>query len=111
MTSAATDLERLKSLLGATILGSKESAGELTICVPTAQIAEVLKTLRTDPELDYGYFSECLCVDYSKWTFPRDFAEPKRFEVVYNLMSLKSYNRVFVKVTVCLLYTSDAADE
>ena len=37
-------------------------------------------------------------MDYSRWPHERDLEE--RFEVVYNLMSLKDFTRIFVKVGV-----------
>ncbi|OWU65520.1 MAG: hypothetical protein CBB60_004290, partial [Armatimonadetes bacterium Cent15-Ar3] len=43
-------------------------------------------------------FSECVGADYSTWTHERDL--DGRFEVVYNLLSLSSGNRVFVKTSV-----------
>ena len=54
--------------------------------------------LKDDPELDYCYIAECLGVDYSAWSHERDFKE--RFEVVYNLFSLKHNSRIFLKVGV-----------
>jgi NADH-quinone oxidoreductase subunit C len=77
-------------------LKSKEFRGDTFICVKREQILEVLKLLRD--ELAYDYFSECLGVDYSRWEHARDFDE--RFEVVYNLFSLKTSSRIFVKVGV-----------
>lgn len=72
--------------------------GSLYLCVERARIADVLALLKTDPTLGYDYFSECLGVDYSEWKEDRDLGT--RFEVVYNLMSVSSGARVFVKVGV-----------
>lgn len=76
----------------------KEFRGETYLCVRREALPRVIELLKDDPDLQYEYFSECLGVDYSAWNHERDFAE--RFEVVYNLMSLKHSSRIFVKVGV-----------
>ncbi len=88
----------LKTKVPGAFLKVKEDRGQKFLCVQRSAIVEVLTALRDDPELAYTYFSECLGVDYSTWPHARDFAE--RFEVVYNLMSLKDYRRIMVKVGV-----------
>ena len=80
------------------LLKVKEYRGETYLCVRRESLVEVMTFLRDDPEMDYKYFSECVGVDYSTWTFERDLEG--RFEVVYNLMSLRTYARLFVKVGV-----------
>jgi NADH-quinone oxidoreductase subunit C len=57
-----------------------------------------LKTLKETPELAYTLFSECTAVDYSTWTHERDL--DGRFEVVYNLISIKLNRRIFLKTSV-----------
>jgi NADH-quinone oxidoreductase subunit C len=92
------EVSRLRAALPDAIHKIKVDRGETYICVKRERLPEVIRFLKEDPELDYGYFSECLGVDYSRWTFERDFDE--RFEVIYNLMSLRHYSRIFVKVGV-----------
>lgn len=75
-----------------------EDRGDTFLCVDRAAIVDVVKLLKEDPELDYGYFVECLGVDYSTWQRPR--WTDDRFEVVYNLYSLTQSARIFVKVGV-----------
>ncbi|HVT12910.1 MAG TPA: NADH-quinone oxidoreductase subunit C [Fimbriimonadaceae bacterium] len=77
---------------------AKEYRGDTWICVQRESIVEVVQFLKDDPDLQYGYFSECVGADYSRWEHERDVKE--RFEVVYNLMSLKHYSRIFVKIGV-----------
>jgi NADH-quinone oxidoreductase subunit C len=89
---------RVRERFGDDLLKVKEFRGETYLCVRRERIREVLEFLRDDPELDYKYFSECLGVDYSRWQHERDLEE--RFEVVYNLMSLKHMSRIFVKLGV-----------
>jgi NADH-quinone oxidoreductase subunit C len=76
----------------------KEFRGETFLCVARERLPEILQFLKDDPDLDYGYFSECVGADYSRWEHERDLEG--RFEVVYNLMSLKHFSRIFVKVGV-----------
>ena len=95
--------ERIEAALvrerfGTELLKVKEFRGETYLCVSRAVLPNVLEFLREDPSLEYHYFSECLGVDYSTWKHERDL--PERFEVVYNLMSLKLQSRIFVKVGV-----------
>lgn len=80
------------------LLKVKEYRGETFLCVTREALPAVISFLKDDADLQYDYFSECLGVDYSTWTHERDLAE--RFEVVYNLMSLKHASRIFVKVGV-----------
>ena len=77
--------------------------GDTRIMVKRENIVEILTLLRDDPDLQYNFFSECLGVDYL------DYRDNYRFEVVYNLYSLKykkngveqGHNRrIFIKVGV-----------
>lgn len=97
------DNERLEAVkvrqkFGDKLLKVKEWRGETYLCVAPADVVDVISFLKDDPDLDYSYFAECLGVDYSAWTYERDL--PGRFEVVYNLFSLKHSSRLFVKTSV-----------
>lgn len=76
----------------------KEFRGDVWLCVQRDRLLDVVAFLKTDPELEFSYFGECLGADYSRWDHERDFAE--RFEVIYNLYSLKLLRRLFLKVGV-----------
>ncbi|MCA1947242.1 MAG: NADH-quinone oxidoreductase subunit C [Armatimonadetes bacterium] len=89
---------KLREALPNALVKAKVHKGELYLCVRREQIREVAALLKNDPELEYRFFSECLGVDYSRWEHERDLEG--RFEVVYNLLSLKLNRRVFVKVAV-----------
>lgn len=78
------------------ILKVKEYRGETYICLSKESLVEVATFLRDDPDLDYKYFVECLGADYSRWEHERDLEG--RFEVIYNLFSLKYNSRLFLKV-------------
>ncbi len=99
--TAATDrpeVKKVKAKFGDDLLKVKVFRDDLFLCVKRQIIPEVLQFLKDDPDLDYCYFSECLGVDYSTWEHERDLNG--RFEVVYNLMSIKNRSRIFVKIAV-----------
>jgi NADH-quinone oxidoreductase subunit C len=98
MDGMRLEAKLLQEAMPGVILKIKEDRGETFLCVKRESIAEVLNFLKTNEELQYVYFSECLGADYSTWKHERDFEE--RFEVIYNLMSLKHSSRIFVKVAV-----------
>lgn len=92
------EISIVKDKIGAGLLKVKEYRDDTFLCVSVDSLRDTIQVLKQDSFLDYGYFSECLGVDYSTWTHERDLAG--RFEVVYNLMSLKHYSRIFVKISV-----------
>lgn len=92
------EVDKIRKALPDALIKVKTSHDDTFLCVKRQSIVEVLTLLKDDPDLDYSYFSECLGVDYSTYEHERDL--PERFEVVYNLMSLKGYSRIFVKVGV-----------
>lgn len=89
---------KVREKFGDALLKVKEYRGDTFLCVKRESIVDVLTFLKNDPDLEYTYFSECLGVDYSTWTHERDL--PNRFEVIFNIMSLKYNSRLFVKVGV-----------
>jgi NADH-quinone oxidoreductase subunit C len=92
------EASRIREALPDAIIKVKTYRGDTFLCVRKESLIEVATLLRDDPELEYKYFSECTCVDYSMWEHDRDLTG--RFEVVYNLFSLKHYSRIFLKVGV-----------
>lgn len=96
MVAERVEVARLKAEMPDAIIKVKEFLGETYICVKRERVVDVIQFLKD--ELGYDYFSECLGADYSRWEHERDV--PERFEVIYNLMSTKSYARIFVKVGV-----------
>lgn len=93
------EVSRVRKQFGKDLVKVKVDRGETFLCVKREKIVDILKFLKEDEELQYTYFSECVGVDYSRWTHERDFPG-SRFEVVYNLFSLKYNSRIFVKVGV-----------
>src|SRR4051794_35871110 len=84
-------IDAAKKALGNAILTVKDAVGEVTLTVKREEIANVLKTLRDTPGLEYQQLMEIAGVDYP------DRAE--RFEVVYQLLSLTRNRRLRVKVS------------
>lgn len=85
------------------ILSVNEFRGDTRIMVKREYIAEICLLFRDDPDLQFNFFSECLGVDYL------DYREDYRFEVVYNLYSVRykkgddtygTNRRIFLKVPV-----------
>ncbi|MCH8273742.1 MAG: NADH-quinone oxidoreductase subunit C [Armatimonadetes bacterium] len=89
------EVVRVRERFPDAIIKVKEFRGDTFICIKREALREVALFLRDDPELEYKFFSECTCVDYSKWKHERDL--PERFEIIYNLYSLKYYSRIFLK--------------
>ncbi len=92
------DVAKLRDRFGDAILHVKEDRGDTFVCVQRDRLPDVVQYLKEDEELAYDYFSECLGADYSRWEHARDL--PERFEVIYNLMSLKHSARLFLKIGV-----------
>jgi NADH-quinone oxidoreductase subunit C len=92
------EVAKVRERLPDAFIKAKEYRGDTWICVRREKIREVVQLLKNDPDLQYGYFSECVGADYSRWEHDRDV--DGRFEVIYNLMSLKHNSRIFVKIGV-----------
>jgi NADH-quinone oxidoreductase subunit C len=92
------EAKKLEASLPGALLKVKEFRSETFLCVKREAIKDVIRLLKEDADLAYDYFCECVGVDYSAWEHERDLEG--RFEVVYNLMSSQTYNRIFVKVAV-----------
>lgn len=97
-TAERAEIAVVKSAIGSGLIKTKEDRGDLFLCVQRDRIVDAITALKNDANLQYDYFVECLGVDYSRWTHARDVEG--RFEVVYNLMSSRTYQRVFVKLGV-----------
>jgi len=78
-----------KALPGA-VKGHKVAVGELTVDVEANEIVRVMTTLRDDPSLDFRILIDVCGVDWP--------ARPKRFDVVYHLLSLTRNRRLRIKL-------------
>ena len=91
MASDEGVIDAAKAAVGDALLNVKEAVGEITLTVRRESVADVLRTLRDTPGLEYQQLMEIAGVDYP------DRAE--RFEVVYHLLSLTKNRRIRVKVS------------
>ena len=91
MTQALHDLgETLLAALPGSILGASVAKGELMISVRTDALAEVIAFLRDDSQCLFTQLVDICGVDYPE--------RERRFEVVYNMLSMKYNQRIRVKV-------------
>jgi len=67
-----------------------EQFGEITLSLPSERIVEVLMKLRDDPATAMTQLMDICGVDYPQ--------RPRRFEIVYHLLSLPHNGRLRVKV-------------
>jgi NADH-quinone oxidoreductase subunit C len=83
--------EKLRERFGdKAVLELKEFRDEVTLVVRSELIADMSLLLRDDPELRYDFLSDLCGVDWP--------GRPERFEVVYNLYSLRHRSRLRLKV-------------
>jgi NADH-quinone oxidoreductase subunit C len=77
---------------GDAIIEVTETLGDLAIRVRPESLVEVARVCRDHPELDFGFLMDIAAVDYQ--------GEELRFEVVYNLFSLRHLHRLRLRVRV-----------
>ncbi len=83
--------ERIAGALGADLIGHEIAKGELALTVRRDAIVRVLTYLRDDDACKFGALMDVCGVDWP--------AKPERFEVVYNLLSMRHNRRIRVKLT------------
>ena len=94
----ALEIVKVREAFPEGLLKVKNFRDQLFLCVDRDSIVGIATLLKEDEDLQYTYFCECVGADYSKWTHERDLEE--RFEVIYNLRSLKHSSQIFLKVGV-----------
>ena len=93
MNQALKDLgDAVAAALAEHVTGVDLPHGELVLKVPTASVPRVLAFLRDDSQCLFKQLMDICGVDYPE--------RIERFEVVYNLLSLKHNQRVRVKTSV-----------
>jgi NADH-quinone oxidoreductase subunit C len=85
-------VKRLRALLGAKIGEAHDFAGEITLAVEPVDLPEVAAVLRDDPACDF-----VLLTDITGLDFPE---RPKRFRIVYHLVSLTHRVRLRLATSV-----------
>src|SRR3954463_5318736 len=84
-------IDAAKKALGDALIEARDLVGEITLVVKREAVADVCRTLRDTPGLEYQQLMEIAGVDYPE--------RPERFEVVYHLLSLTKNRRIRVKVS------------
>ena len=84
-------VEKLKTKFGPSVGDASQFIGQLSVYVAREQIVEVCDFLRQDKERSFNYLSDLTCVHY-----PERVDAP--FEIVYNLFSISTNERVRLKV-------------
>jgi NADH-quinone oxidoreductase subunit C len=84
-------VKKLKAKFGDAIGDAVEFIGQLSVNVDGPRIVEICDFLKTDRETSFNYLSDLTCVHYPE---RRD----APFEVVYNLFSIESNERIRLKV-------------
>jgi NADH-quinone oxidoreductase subunit C len=82
--------EHIAKALGNDVLSTEIKLGELVVLAKPAAIVRVLTFLRDDPQCLFKLLMDVCGADYPE--------REQRFDVVYNLLSLKHNQRVRVKV-------------
>jgi len=91
-TTPTEDLkERVALVIGDRLIDSAIVRDQVIVTVERRQLVEVLIDLRDDPKTLFNQMVDLCGVDYPE--------RPERFEVVYNLLSLRHNQRLRVKVT------------
>jgi len=85
-------VEKLKAFAPASVRAVDEFRGDVTVTVRKEDIVRIGEFLRTDPELAFDMVIDVFGVDM--------YRPEERFEVIYNLYSLKNRSYVRVKVAV-----------
>src|SRR6185369_6556577 len=82
-------VKKLKAQFGDAVGDAVEFIGQLSVNVDAARIVEICAFLKSDPDTSFNYLSDLTCVPW-----PRT---PAPFEMVYNLFSIDTNERVRLK--------------
>ena len=85
-------LEHLRQLLGDALISGRVTQGQIVIEVPVATVTNTMASLRDDNYAAFNQLSDLTAVDYPE--------RPNRFEMVYQLLSMKNNMRLRVLAAV-----------
>ena len=92
MSEALKELgDQIRGALGDAASAAELRLGELTLWTTRAQVLRLLAYLRDDQNCQFKQLVDITAVDHPD--------QPERFEIVYNLLSLKHNQRIRVKLT------------
>jgi len=111
--------DRVTRCLGEDVIAITEHMGDISVEVPAQRIVSVLTRLKEDPDTGFDFLSDLFGVDNLDWYAKKKKKKPKkkaegeeepveedkgppppRFEVIYLLLSLKTNERLQVKIRV-----------
>jgi len=93
MSKEHAAIEKIKERFGEkVIIETKEFRNEITLVVAADAILDVARLLKEEPTLDYSFLSDICGVDWPN--------RSERFEVVYNIYSIRHNSRLRLKVRV-----------
>lgn len=79
-------VEHLRQLLGTDLLDAHIFQGQIVVRIPVAHVVAVLTSLRNDTFAAFNQLSDLTAVDYPE--------RPERFEMVYQLLSMRNNMRM-----------------
>ena len=94
-----TPLERVQEQFAADIIETHAFRGDETAIIRPHALRSVAKFLKETPELDFNFLMDLTAVDYLFYAGGR-IQKEFRFEVVYHFFSLKTNQRIRIKVPV-----------
>jgi NADH-quinone oxidoreductase subunit C len=93
MSEISPRLSSIREKLDSKILEVQQAHGDDVVILDRAGLRASFLVLKTDPQLGYDFLSDITAVDYWKKKEPR-------FEMVYQLLSLRDRRRLRVRVPV-----------
>ena len=81
-----TMVDHLRQLLGAYLLDAYVFQGQIVVRIPVSHVVAVLTSLRNDTFAAFNQLSDLTAVDYPE--------RPERFEMVYQLLSMRNNMRM-----------------
>lgn len=93
MDETIRGLQMIQEILGARVLETSRPRGDDVVILERAGLRESFRRLREEPRLNFNFLSDITAVDYWKRKEPR-------FEIVYQLLSLRDVRRLRVRVPV-----------
>lgn len=85
------------------VIAAYEDRGDAYVRVKSAAVKDFLSAMKHDADFDFSMLIDIFSVDYLHWE-----EKESRFELTYNLYSMKKASRLFVKVE--LLETDPSVD-
>jgi len=93
MSESLSDLEYIQELLGASVIHRESVRGDDVVTLSRTAVRDSFAALKQDAKLAFTFLSDITAVDYWK-------KKETRFEVVYQLISMRQRKRLRIRVAV-----------